>query len=80
MMAWKKKKTKESLEIPKPQDEQAQPQQNVEEREAVVNELPQISARKVQGEDGHVYSLVTQNEAVEEILQGIRELLNRTEE
>jgi len=77
-MGFKKKDTNEPIELPSP--ESAPKEQKAEEKEAVVNEIPQVPARKIQGEDGKIYNLITQNEAIQEILEGVREILNRTEE
>lgn len=76
-MAWKTKDKKEAI----PEKVEELKKENKQEYgEAVVPELPQIPARQVKGEDGKVYNLITQNEAVQEILEGVRELLKRTEE
>lgn len=40
----------------------------------VVPELPQVPVRKVEGNDGKEYDLVTLTEAVKEILDIVREL------
>ena len=77
---WKKKKTDEPLEIPTPQKPVPQTPDKQEEAEAVVTELPQLPARRIRGEDGKIYNLTTQNEAIQEILEAVRELLTRTEE
>jgi len=45
-----------------------------EEKLLVVSELPQAPMRKVQGEDGDVYNLITKEEAILEILETVREL------
>ncbi len=45
-----------------------------EEKILVVPELPQTPTRKVQGEDGNIYNLITMNEAIQEILEITREL------
>lgn len=82
-MVWKKKGTEEKVEVPVPtpteKPEIPEKATQPEEREAVVTELPQAPARQIRGEDGNVYDLVTQNEAIQEILESVRELLKRTE-
>lgn len=40
----------------------------------VVPELPQVPTRKVLGDDGKEYDLVTLTEAVKEILEKVREI------
>lgn len=45
-----------------------------EEKTLVVQELPQTPTRKVKGEDGNIYNLMTIDEAISEILEIIREL------
>jgi len=45
-----------------------------EEKLLVVSELPQVQTRKVQGDDGNIYNLTKTNEAIQEILETVREL------
>jgi len=45
-----------------------------EEKLLVVSELPQVPTRKVEGDDGNTYNLTTVNEAIQEILETVREL------
>lgn len=78
-MSWKKKDTKESLEVPKPQELSTVPHK-VEEKEAVVNELPSLPQRTIRGEDGNIYHLTTLSEAVQEILENTREILKFAKE
>lgn len=74
-MVWNKK-DKEVKEV----IEEAPIHKVVREEEAIVSELPQVATRKIRGEDGKVYNLVTSNEALQEVLEGVRELLNRTKD
>lgn len=85
-MAWKKKGTKDKVEL-KVKEPTQESVEEVEQIEAIVNELPQLPTRKIEGEAGKVYRLTTQNEALLQILETVRdistdikELLNRTEE
>ena len=48
--------------------------EKAEEKLLVVSELPQAPMRKVQGEDGKLYNLITKEEAILEILETVREL------
>ena len=45
------------------------------EKLLVVKELPSVATRKVEGEDGNTYNLVTQEEAILEILETVREFM-----
>lgn len=51
-----------------------------EERETVVTELPQLPTRRIKGDDGVIYNLTTQNEAIQEILELVREILKIAKE
>jgi len=77
-MAWKKKGVEVPLspttETIKQEIEREEPELN-----AIVAELPQVPVRKIRGDDGQLYNLTTINEAMQEIVDGIRELLKRTE-
>lgn len=44
----------------------------------VVNELPKSPIRAYEGEDGKVYDLITTNEAIKEILEGVRAIRRGT--
>jgi len=78
-MSWKKKDTQEKVDLPE-QTASVPKQKKAEEKQAVVAELPQVAARKVKGDDGKIYHLITKEEAIHEILEGVRELIKRTEE
>lgn len=89
MANWKRKDTGKDLsdEYEDEDDEEEKPvrkpkssQKNIEERDAVVKDLPQIPTRKVRGEDGVIYNVITETEAIQLILEGVRELLKRTED
>ena len=45
-----------------------------DEKLLVVKELPEVATRKIQGEDKKIYNLITQDEALLEILEIVREL------
>ena len=45
-----------------------------EEKLLVVSELPEVKTRVVEGNDGNTYNLITENEAILEILEISREL------
>jgi hypothetical protein len=45
-----------------------------QEKELVVTELPSQQVRTVIGENGEAYKLITINEAIQEILESVREL------
>lgn len=76
-MVWKKKQDEVEEEVVEQVPEK---QSKVELKELVVSELPQTPTRVVRGEDGVSYHLVTQTEALQEILAGVRELLERTKD
>jgi len=70
MTPWKKKGTEEEMKT-----EVKQPEEKPEEKEMVVNELPQLPQRVIRGDDGKIYHLTTLSEAVQEILENTREIL-----
>lgn len=74
-MVWKKKEIPEEIDYGEPT---SAPKKKIE-GEVVVSELPQMPIRQARGDDGAIYKLITQNEAMKEVLEGIRELLKRTE-
>lgn len=81
-MGWKNKNSDEEVPVPSEQEEIKESSKKVKEEffEAVVPELPKVSTRNIRGEDGKLYSLVTSDEALQEILAGVRELLKRTDD
>jgi len=70
-LVWKRKGTEEEVKTETPK----QPEEKPEEKEMVVNELPQLPQRVIRGDDGKIYHLTTLSEAVQEILENTREIL-----
>ena len=50
------------------------PKKKEEPEILVVNELPTQPIRKVEGDDGKEYELITRDEAIKEILSKVKEL------
>jgi hypothetical protein len=65
-MGWKKETTEVKSEV------------EVVKKQMVVTELPHVAVRTAEGEDGTSYSLVTVNEALQEIRDNLKVLLERT--
>ena len=85
-MGWKEKGTGKEVKaatVPskkeKVEKKMSEPAEQ-EMQEMVVDELPQIPTRQVHGEDGKLYSLVTKNEAIQEILEHVRVIRKHVEE
>lgn len=75
-MAWKR--TKEEVAVTQTPTASKEVVKVEEQIETVVTELPSVPIRKIRGEDGAIHNLTTLTEAVQEIREGLRELLKRT--
>ena len=79
-VAGKKEEPKIKGEVTEAMKEEIKENTDQNYPELVVDELPQTQARMMRMEDGNLYKLMTSSEAIQETLEGVRELLKRTQE